>query len=287
MSTSTLPSMALRVSDLDRTLSFCVDVLGFAYTPSGSAEAATVVDLEGDPLLLAGPAATDVSALLTPRHAVFDHGETLVFRHQDVASFQRDLEERGADDLALTTTSWGDSTLAVVLPDGYQFKFADKADLSDNQVLDLYARGPALLDAALKGTTVDDLDLRDHLDWSVRMLVHHICDGDVLWSGALFAALVQSGTDYSHDWYTTDPHCAEQLSYDGRDIETALALFRTSRAHQVRMLNEVPDALGRSISLKRRYEETGTPMEVREILRRRAVHSLEHVDEVVRLVGGQ
>lgn len=284
MSTSTLPSMALRVSDLDRTLTFCVDVLGFAESPTRAADAATVVDLEGDPLLLAGPSAADVTGLLSPRHAVFDHGETLVFRHRDVASLQRDLTDRGANETALTTTSWGDSTLAVTLPDGYLFKFADKADLTDEQVLDLYARGPEMLDAALSGASAGDLEVRDHLDWSVRMLVHHICDGDVLWSGALFAALVESGTDYSHDWYTTDPHCAARLDYDRRDVETALTLFRASRAHQVTMLREVPDALDRTISLKRRYEETGTPMEVREILRRRAVHSIEHIDEVVRLL---
>lgn len=277
--------MALRVSDLDRTRNFCVDVLGFAETPSETdTGVATVLDLEGDPMLLVGPTTDDLSRLLAPRHAVFNHGETLVFRHHDLVAYKRELEARGADGLALTTTSWGDTTLAVALPDGYQFKFADKAQLSDEQVIDLYARGPELLEEALLGHAAADLEVRDQLDWSVRMLVHHICDGDVLWSGALFAALVQNGTQYSHDWYTTDPHCAEQLHYDERDIASAVELFRATRAHQVRMLTEVPGALDRSISLKRRYEATATVMEVREILRRRAVHSLEHIDEVVRLL---
>ena len=48
-------------------------------------------------------------------------------------------------------------------------------------ILNLYADGPAKLEAALAGLSEPDLDLALTSDsWTIRQIVHHIADGDDL-----------------------------------------------------------------------------------------------------------
>ena len=275
------PTMALRVTDLQRMTGFLVDTLGFDRTDvDADPDVARVLDSDGDVLLIAGPGATDLEARLAERHAVFAPGETLLFKRSDLTEYERLLRAAGLSELSLTTKTWGDRQLAVTAPDDYHLKFVDRADLSDEELLDLYAEGPSALDEALGEVDDEVLERREVSGWSVRMLVHHISDGDVLWLGAIFAALVSPGTPYGHDWYTTDADAAKQLDYDGRPIDGALDQFRAARAHLVDTLQRVDGALDRTVQFRRRYESSGAPMTVREMLRRRAVHTLEHVAEV-------
>lgn len=63
---SQLASVALHVNDLETSLHFFVDLLGFPLQerpPDG--ERALLLDLTGTPLLLAGPNETDVASYLT------------------------------------------------------------------------------------------------------------------------------------------------------------------------------------------------------------------------------
>lgn len=77
---SQLTSVALQVNDLETSLHFFVDLLGFPLQerhPDG--ERALLLDLTGTPLLLAGPSETDVTSYLTESPFVLTHGYTLNF----------------------------------------------------------------------------------------------------------------------------------------------------------------------------------------------------------------
>ncbi|MET8759466.1 hypothetical protein [Lentzea sp. NPDC004782] len=73
-----IPNTALRVADVHRSRDFYVRWGDF--TPSPRAEVSTgileVIDNFGDPVLLVGPSAGDVTNHLAERHAVFAPGET-------------------------------------------------------------------------------------------------------------------------------------------------------------------------------------------------------------------
>src|SRR5215470_5525894 len=60
----------------------------------------------------------------------------------------------------------------------------------DNDSLVRYAHAPKRLEAAVDALAEGDLDTeRAPGEWTVRQLVHHIAEGDILWAGAIRAAL--------------------------------------------------------------------------------------------------
>ncbi|SDH48968.1 DinB superfamily protein [Lentzea fradiae] len=279
-----IPNVALRVADVHRSKDFYTRWVDFTASPRGelSADVLEILDKDGDPMLLAGPAAEDVTAHLAERHAVFAPGESsFVFRVDDVEQRAKAMREGGLDQATVTTTRWGDKVLAVPDEDGYTLKFLQEAVLDDQQVLDLFASGPDELERALDGVTERELEITDSGGvWTSRAIVHHICDGDLQWLGAIMAALVQPGYLYNHNWYTTDRRCADQLSYDTRPVDGALRLFRSLREHLAELLTGVPGALDREVRFNPPHDPEGSPLAVREVLRRRAIHTLQHIDEV-------
>jgi catechol 2,3-dioxygenase-like lactoylglutathione lyase family enzyme len=272
--------MALRVSDLRRSREFYLDQLGFELVADSAPDGFTVRCSDGDLLLVASNSAADLSGLLTERHAVYEPGEILIFANADVPGVRQTLERNGVGDARHSTTEWGTEVLRITDPDGFRWKWVSASTLTDQQLLQLYAGAPDRLEAAIADLPESALDdLAEGYTWTIRMLVHHICDGDQLWAGALLAALIKPGTSYSHDWYTTDLAAAEALDYTGRPIDTALRLFRLTRAHTVELV-ALPDALDRYVEFRRHYEMTGSKMTVRSMLLARATHTIEHLNEV-------
>ena len=144
-----------------------------------------------------------------------------------------------------------------------------------------YARAPERLEAALAALVESDLDTaRAPGEWTIRQLVHHIVEGDLLWAGAIRAALGSPGCLYRHDWYTTDNRWAETLDYAGRPIEPALALFRANRAHIVELVEHLPDAWAQPFTIaSARYPE-GRPATAGDVVAMQARHADEHIAEI-------
>src|SRR5512139_3231261 len=101
-------------------------------------------------------------------------------------------------------------------------------------ILAQYADGPARLDAALMGLTDSEMDLSLTADsWSIRQIVHHIVDGDDIWKTCIKAALGNSDTSFSLQWYTVKPQMewSESWAYARRALEPSLTLFHANRSH--------------------------------------------------------
>ncbi|HLW03534.1 MAG TPA: DinB family protein [Ktedonobacterales bacterium] len=145
----------------------------------------------------------------------------------------------------------------------------------------LYAQGVDELTFALEGLSKQELDLRPtEGEWSIRQIVHHITDGDDLWSMALKAALANSGCLYRHDWYTPDNAWAESLDYAGREIEPAVALFRANRAAVLQLVRHLPNAWERSMRFEAPYLSNPEQVTVGEIIVSQASHALAHCEEI-------
>jgi uncharacterized damage-inducible protein DinB len=59
----------------------------------------------------------------------------------------------------------------------------EEKDLSRDELITLYASLPERLAAAVNGLSDDQLNLTGGPDeWSVRQIIHHLADGQAVWS---------------------------------------------------------------------------------------------------------
>ena len=151
-----------------------------------------------------------------------------------------------------------------------------------NEILALYADGPAQLESALSGLTDSDLNLALTSDsWSIRQIVHHLADGDDIWKICIKAALGNSDGSFTLQWYWEKPQMEWSVNwkYTSRGIESSLALLRANRRHIVELVEQVPGACEKSI----RLQQPGKP-EVRitvfEVIEMQAGHVVGHIKDI-------
>jgi hypothetical protein len=149
-------------------------------------------------------------------------------------------------------------------------------------ILAQYADGPTLLDSAVAGLSESNLDLTLSDDsWSIRQIVHHIVDGDDIWKICIKTALGNSDAVFSLQWYTVKSQMewSESWAYARRDIAPSLALFHANRVHIVDILEHIPEACERSVSLLR----PGKPemrITVFDVLELHVRHLSDHIGDI-------
>ncbi len=273
---------ALYVDDLAAMVTFFQDQLSWQIGDQPAQDVIPVHDHEGAVLMLVGPAASNIAPYLRPNAVVKRPGAAVTFAHSAVEILERDLRQRGLAVGPIITTAWHDRELAIHAPEGYTLRFVTPAQLANHEALELYLQGPAALEAALAGLTSAELDCKlADSQWSIRQLVHHIVDGDALWSMAIKAALAASGCSYSHPWYTSNDDWAKALDYASRPLEPGLALLRANRAHIAELLEHLPDAWERHV-LFHWNKDAHTPRKATTALmvQMQARHVLEHSAEI-------
>ncbi|MDI3338984.1 MAG: DinB family protein [Sphaerobacter sp.] len=265
---------AVRVADLEASLRFYVDGLGFGLVWRATPDIA-VVDAAGYPILLAGPAAGDLRPHLDETHAVVKPGGTLHAFGGDLAARRAALAERGIA-ATLIERAWGDRILQVTDPDGYTVAFWTIVERTPEEVLDLYASGVPALRGALAGLGEKDLDLaRRPGEWTIRQIVHHLADSEATALAGPKFALAEPGRRFLRNAYDPD-RWAERLDYAGRAIEPAVELFAAIRAHMLQLVRHLPDAWDRST-----VDAAGSPSTpVGVHLSMLACHALEHIEEI-------
>jgi hypothetical protein len=131
---------------------------------------------------------------------------------------------------------------------------------------------------------LDDTELKRSLQpdaWSIRQIVHHIVDGDDLWSLAIKAALGNPAGSFTLQWYWEVPQTtwAAQWHYADREVQPSLDLFRANRQHIVQLLEAVPEAWDRTITIRWAGHED-KPASVAQIIGSQARHALGHIQEI-------
>ena len=138
-----------------------------------------------------------------------------------------------------------------------------KAPENKNEILELFKRGPAILENALVGLSDIELDYApSNGSWSIRQIVHHLVDGDDLW----YLALPQ--TEWAKLW-----------AYDKRSIEVSLTLFKANRDHIIQLLEYSPDGWNNSA----RFQEPDGKIEVVPagyVIQMQADHVVHHVKRI-------
>lgn len=282
------PIAALRVTDLARSVAFYTERLGFAldehHPEADRAECFNPLNADGNSFLLAGPQVADVMPYLSGPRMVLRPGQTIRFLREDLETLRATLAKRGLTDVEITENPW-ERMLSLTDPDGYIISFATLKQLTPEDTLERYANCPDELETTVSGLSEEDVALSSAPgEWSIRQIVHHIADGDDLWSMALKAALAGPGFHYSHEWYSTDNAIAEPLDYAGRAIAPSLALFRAHRAHIVQLMQLLPDAWERYILFRWPGTEVEEQVTTARIIRSQARHAETHIEEIRRIL---
>ena len=273
---SLLPTLAIRVTDLGNSIAFYRDRVGFTLVETNlDHDVATFLDSDGDPMLLAGPGAGDLTPFMAENHYILKPDEVISFHGGDLGEREADFRRRGIEDMQLAESQFGDSTLSLKDPDGYILNFITSPQRSPEEHLAVYARMPDELDAALAGLSESDLELtKEAGSWSIRQIVHHITDGDLLFLTAMRAALMAPGQLYKPNVFGGNVVVSENLDYAHRSVEPGLALSRAVHDY-VLQLAQLPGAW-ECYSLR----DGGRQVSFGDVVTFSIRHSVEHIEEI-------
>jgi hypothetical protein len=111
--------------------------------------------------------------------------------------------------------------------------------------------------------------------------VHHVVDGDDLWTTCIKAALGNEQGEFTLDWYWGIPQdtWADRWHYAQRPLEVSLALLRATRAHIAELLERVPDGWSRSIGV-RTPKDGVERMSVRTVIEMQTDHVAHHLERI-------
>jgi len=274
---SELPTVAMRVTDLSRSIAFYRDRIGFTLVEAKpDQDVATMLDTDGDLTLLAGPGARDLTALLAERHFIAKPGESVGLYGGDLAARRAELLQRGVEDAHIEKSRFGDQALRLKDPDGYTVEFIAPAERSPEEHLALYAHMPGELDAVLAGLSELDLELsKEAGSWSIRCIVHHTCDGDLLFFDGMRAALAAPGKQTTRNFLGGNDTVPESLDYAHRSIAPAVALFRAVHDYVIQLGRQLPDAWERYT-----VRDGGRQLSFGQLVAFANQHSAEHIEEI-------
>ena len=147
------------------------------------------------------------------------------------------------------------------------------------EMLALYAKAPDELETTLKGINEIELDKRLTPEtWSIRQTVHHMVDGDAMWTLLMKTAIFNSGCSFDFGWYTSNDTSAEGLHYAERSIEPVVQLFRANRIQMTQLFTLLGDAGDRYIQLI--TSEGSDTIRLSEMIAIQASHAMEHIGQI-------
>ena len=152
------------------------------------------------------------------------------------------------------------------------------------EMLMLYAKAPDELEAVLSEITETQLDKRLTPEtWSIRQTVHHMVDGDAMWTLLMKTAIFNSGCSFDFGWYTSNDTSADGLLYTKRSVEPVVQLFRANRTQMTQLFALLGDVGDRYIQLT--TPEGLDTVALSEMVAIQASHAIEHIGEIRAIQG--
>lgn len=150
------------------------------------------------------------------------------------------------------------------------------------EILETYAQGPEILSRAMDEIPEELLDQSlDNENWSIREIIHHIVEGDDLFVPFIKQALGGLGGHFQMDWYFEQSQIewGKCWSFNSREIETALTLYRANRAHTCTILAGVKKPWEYKLNITWPGQ---SPIEynIPDIMKIQIHHLEEHLEEI-------
>ncbi|MBB6452068.1 catechol 2,3-dioxygenase-like lactoylglutathione lyase family enzyme [Salirhabdus euzebyi] len=270
------PNLVLRVNDLNRSLDFYIDTVGWVIDwKNNNDQIVQLKDQFGESTaILTSSKELDVREFLDTAYLDPIPGQRFYFTREALKDFHQSLLKEGIVETNLLVEEGFGQTLLLEDPDGYILAFWEELYLPDNQIVELYKQGPVMLEKALHGLSDADLDLvRAPGKWSIRQTVLHFIDSDITSLHKIKFALAESGREYIRNAY--DPNNWESgTKYSSRSITIAVQLFMLQREHVLEMCTSLPDALDRFVLVNGKKEE------VRKMIKMIAGHARGHIIQI-------
>jgi len=150
------------------------------------------------------------------------------------------------------------------------------------QTLARFKEGPALLEQAVLGLRVNELDAKPSAGgWTLREIIHHIADGDDIWKMCIKMALGNDQAEFALGWYGAFPQVTwgERWAYGHRSIDISLALIKANREYLLQLLESIPDAWNRSVNVRLPKGDVER-VSVGFIIQMQADHLLHHLARI-------
>ena len=156
--------------------------------------------------------------------------------------------------------------------------------MSTEERVALYAAGPHELEVALDGLSESDLDLSIAPgEWTIRQILHHVADGEDIWSMAIKVALGAPGSTFAFRWYPGNDEWASTLDYAGRSVEPALALVMAKRTHVAQLLLHMSDSWEQSVRIVAAYDPEGQEMTAGAVVGLLVRHLAGHIEDIQKI----
>ena len=157
--------------------------------------------------------------------------------------------------------------------------------MSENhrRLLGRYLQLPDKLESAVAGLSNTELDLSLAQGWSIRVYVHHVVEGELMWQLYLRAILGRDGIEFPIQWYFGLPQdeWVKQWVYQKRAVDPTLSLFRASTSALTELLENIaPEAWRHSGRVTWPGAEKETRLSVRDIVLMHLRHSDQHIADI-------
>ena len=134
------------------------------------------------------------------------------------------------------------------------------------EMLATYRNFPAQVEAALADLSEIDLDLTKGEGWSIRQVVHHLANGQMMFSMCVKAMLGFEDVALPFNWYMelTQDEWSAVWAFDRRPLGPALAALHSSVDDLADLLAHLPDEVwGRTghITFRGQSEPAHLPIE--------------------------
>lgn len=280
MDTETMqqPSIAIRAASLPQSVAFYTEAIGYPLLRHEPEADIAVIDVDGQPLLIAGSEA-EAERYLAPEHRFLQRG---IWRDgRDFEAEHGRLEAQGVTDFDLNEKPWGTREMVIRDPDGLTVTVRYEPQRTPDEVLAMYRAGVDELRTLTADLTDEQLDInREEDGWSIRQIVHHLTDGEV----DSFPQIVRAAGDPGTAVFVVDLRqevIAQESNYAARAIQPAVDLFCANRLYTLEMLRAIPDYAERHFLARQPGEtEGGRPTTLLETLAGWLNHSLEHLYEI-------
>ncbi|MCC7018000.1 MAG: DinB family protein [Rhodospirillales bacterium] len=149
-----------------------------------------------------------------------------------------------------------------------------------------YREGPMLLEQAVTGLSDTALDAKPSGGgWSIRQIVHHVADGDYIWTLGIKMAIGNEEAEFDLKWYgsLTQDTWADRWAYSQRSIAESLALLKATRDHVLQLLESVPEAWKRAVVVRTSKGEIER-VPVGFVIQMQADHVLLHIKRINAIV---
>jgi hypothetical protein len=134
---------------------------------------------------------------------------------------------------------------------------------------------PGLVEAALSRGTLDELFEKNPM--TLRELVHHVVEANVVAASIVIAGCGAPGTTYDWSWMLPFGPWMDRMAYRDKPIESALRLMHALNAYVAEQLELLPDGLGRELALRDTPGGEPRRVTIADVLRQEVEHARGHL----------